>query len=90
MSLAHPFVRDIFYSILPYRTPTFHNIAEDGMIPFPFETTPHLQVAGRFSKSKLPQHELVFRHIFEPGQYATREVVQLCGTAAAKGVKDRL
>ena len=49
-----------------YRTPTFHTIAKDGMIPFPFEAPPHLQVTGRYSKLKLPQNELVFRHIFEP------------------------
>ena len=53
-------------AIVLYKTPTFYTIAKDGMIPFPFETTPHLQVIGRFSKSKLPQNELVFRHIFEP------------------------
>jgi hypothetical protein len=77
-------------AIVPYRTPIFHTIAMNGMIPFPFETTPHLQVTGRFSKSKLPQHELVFRHIFEPIQYATREVLQLCRTATAKAVKNRM
>jgi hypothetical protein len=76
--------------IVLYMTPTFHTIAKNGMIPFPFEATPHFQVSGRYSKSKLPQNELVFRHIFEPGQYATREVLELCRIAAAKAVKDRL
>ena len=66
-----------------YKTLTFHTIAKDGMIPFPFEVTPHLQVTGRYSKSKLPLNELLFRHIFEPRQYATREVLQLCRNAAA-------
>ena len=62
-------------AIVPYMTPIFHTIAMDGMIPFPFKTIPHLQVTGRFSKSKLSQNESVFRHIFEPRQYATREVL---------------
>ncbi len=72
-----------------YKTPTFHTVAKDGMIPFPFEVYPHLQVKGKYSKSKLPLNELVFRHIFEPGQCATREDLQLCKTAAAKAVKGR-
>jgi len=76
--------------IVLYITPTFHTIAKDGMIPFPFEAIPHLQVTGRYSKSKLLQNELVFYYIFEPGQYATREVLQLCRTTTAKTVKDRL
>jgi hypothetical protein len=73
-----------------YMTPTFHTIDKDKMLPFPFEAHPHLQVTRRYSKSKLPQNKLVFRHIFEPGQYATREVLQLCRTRAAKDVKSRL
>ena len=73
-----------------YKTPTFQNTAKDGMIPFPFEVHPHLQVTSIYSKSKLPHDELVFRHIFEPGQYATREVLQLCRTATAKAVKGRM
>jgi hypothetical protein len=73
-----------------YKQPTFHTIAKDEMIHFPFEAIPHLQVTCRYSKSKLPLNELVFRHIFEPGQYATREVLHLCRTAAAKAIKSRL
>lgn len=34
-----------------YTTPTFHTIAKDGMIPFPFEAIPHLQVTVGYSKS---------------------------------------
>ena len=49
-----------------YKKSTFHTIAKDGMIPFPLGVTPHLQVTCRYSKSKLPLNELVFRHIFEP------------------------
>ena len=60
------------------------------MLPFPFEVHPHLQVTGRYSKSKLPHNELVFRHIFELGQYATGEVLQICLTHAAKDVKSQL
>ncbi len=73
-----------------YKQTTFHTIAKDGMIPFPFEANPHLQVTSRYSKSKLPLNEMVFRHIFEPGKYATREVLRLCRTAAAKAIKSRL
>jgi len=76
--------------MVQYKTPTFHTIAKDGMIPFPFEVNPHLQVTCRYSKSKLPLNESIFRHIFLPRQYATREVLQLCKTAAAKAVKGRL
>jgi len=48
-----------------YKTPTFHIIAKDGMIPFPFEVHPHLQVTSKYSNSKVPHNELVFRRIFE-------------------------
>jgi len=34
-----------------YKTPAFHTIAKDGMIPFPFEVHPHLQVTGILSLS---------------------------------------
>ena len=60
------------------------------MILFPFEVHSHLQVTCRYYKFKLPFNELVFRHIFEARQYATREVLELCRTAAAKAVKGRL
>ena len=49
-----------------YKTSTFHTITKDGMILFPFEVYPHLQVTCRYSNPKLPFNELVFRHIFEP------------------------
>ena len=74
-----------------HKTPTFHTIAKDGMmIPFSFEVHPHLHVTSRYSKSKLPLNALVFRHIFEPVQHVTREVLQLYRIAAAKAVKGRL
>ena len=73
-----------------YKTPTFLSIAKDGMIAFPFEVHPRLHVTGRYSKFKLPLNELVFLHIFKVGQYATREVLQLCKTTAAKAVKGQL
>ena len=59
------------------------------MIPFPFNVCPHLQVTSRYSNSKRPLNELVFSHIFEPWQNATRKVRQLCRIAAAKLVKGR-
>ena len=59
------------------------------MIPVPFKISPHLQVTSRYSNSKLKLNELVFRHIFETGQHATRTVLQICIKAAAKVVKGR-
>ena len=63
------------------RQPTFHTVAKDVGFPYPFAANPHLLITGRYSGSTDNKHELVFRHVFPPGQAATRELLQSCRTA---------
>ena len=45
---------------------------------------------GRYSGATLPKHEIVFRHVFERGQSATREILQACRTYAVHVLRKRL
>ena len=47
-------------------------------------------MTGRYSRATLPRNEIVFRHIFERGQAATREALHACRSDAIRAIRDRL
>ena len=63
-------------AITPYKPATFHKIDKDNNFAYPFEDIPHLLITCKYSGDTPPKYELVFRHIFERGQAAIREVLQ--------------
>ena len=71
------------------QTPTFNSISEP-LFPYPFAQPPHLLLTGRYSESELPENELVFRRVFEPGQLATRELLQQCRQISSARTKTTL
>ena len=63
------------HAITPYRPTTFYTVDKDNTHPYPFEDIPHLLIIGKHSGAILPKNEIVFKHIFERGQAATRVVL---------------
>jgi predicted negative regulator of RcsB-dependent stress response len=47
-------------------------------------------ITGRYIASTLLPDEIVFRNVFQPGQAATRELLQSCRTEVHRAVKTRL
>ena len=69
---------------------TFHTVDSDTTAPLPFESSPHLQLTGRFSGSKLPENEILFKQVFLGGELATRDcLLRLC-TFASEQVRSNL
>jgi hypothetical protein len=77
-------------AITPYRPTNFYTVDKGNTYPYPFEDIPHLLITGRHSSATLPKNEIVFRHIFERGQTATREVLHACRTYAMQAIRNRL
>ena len=77
-------------AIIPYKLATFHRFYKDNNYAYPFENIPHLLISSKYSKATLPKYELVFRHIFERRQVATREVLQACRTYAIQAIRKLL
>ncbi len=77
-------------SISTYKLATFHTVDKDNNFPYPFEDIPNLIITGRYSGATLPKNDIIFRHIFERGHAATREVLQACRTYAAYTIRKRL
>jgi len=77
-------------ALIPYKSATFHTVDVDKNYLYPFEDIPHLLVTRRYSGATLPKYEMVFRHIFERGHAATREVLQACCTYAVHAIRKRL
>jgi hypothetical protein len=77
-------------AITPYRPTTFYTVDKDNTYPYPFEDTPHLLITGRYLGATLPKNEIVFRHIFERGQAATREALHARRTYAMQAIRNIL
>jgi hypothetical protein len=73
------------------RLTTYHIVAKDPAIPYPFATNPHLLITGMYSWSSDNQNELVFIHVNpSAGQAATRELLQRYRTEAHVEIRKRL
>ncbi len=67
---------------------TFHTVAIDNVAPLPFENLPDLQLTIRFSGSRLPENEIMFKQFFFPnGDLATRVCLPKFRTIASKQVR---
>jgi hypothetical protein len=69
---------------------TFHTVASDTAAPLPFENPSHLQLIGRFSVSKLPEYEILFKHVILGGDLATRDYLLRLRTIASEQVRSNL
>jgi len=70
--------------------PTYHTLARDPAVPFPFAANSHLMITGRYSRSNNKHNELVFRHVYPAGQATTRELLQRYRTYAHATICKRL
>ena len=77
-------------TVAVYKPATFHKVDRDNRFPFPYEDIPHLIVTGRYLGATLRRNEIVFTHIFERGQAATREALHACKPYAIRAIRDRL
>ena len=73
-------------ALAEYIPHTHHSQGRDIAVPQPFEDPPHLLVTGVFTKTRSPPNELLFYRLFEPGQAATREALQLLRADVAREV----
>jgi hypothetical protein len=73
---------------LAVKLPTYHTVAKDPAVPYPFAANPHLLMTGRYSRSSENQNELVFRHVYR--QAATRELLHRYRTEAHATIRKRL
>jgi len=62
-------------TVTVYKAATFNTVEKDSTYSYPFEDIPYLLITGRYSGAALPKNEIVFRHIYERGQTATRETL---------------
>jgi len=61
----------------------FHTVANDTATPLQFKNPPHLQLTGRFSGSKLPEYENLYKQVSLGGDLATRDyLLHLCTIAS--------
>ena len=58
------------------RLPTYHTVAKDMVVPYPFDANPYLLITSRYSGSNDNQKEIVFIHVYLAGQAATMELLQ--------------
>jgi hypothetical protein len=72
------------------KLPTYHIVARDPAVPYPFAANSHLLITSRYSGSSDSQHELVFRHVYPAGQAPTRELMQRYRTEAHATIRKRL
>ena len=77
-------------NVIVYKAATFHTVDKDSTYCYPFEDIPYLLITGRHSGATLPKNEIVFRHIYERGQAATRETLQACRSYAIHAIRKRL
>ncbi len=75
---------------LAVKLPTYHTVARDLAVPYPFATNPHLIITGRYSGSSDSQNELVFKHLYPSGHAATNELLQRYRTEAHAAIRNRL
>ena len=67
-----------------------HTVDIDAAAPLPFENSPHLQLTGRFSGSRLPENEILFKQVFPGVEHATRDCLLRLGTVASEQVRGNL
>ncbi len=75
---------------LAIKLPTYHTVAKNQAVPYPFATNPHLFITYRYSGSSENQNELVFRHVIPAGHATTRELMQRYRTEADAAIRKRL
>ena len=73
-----------------YKTATFHTAEKDLTYSNPFEDIPHLHITGKYSGATLSKNEIVFCHIFERGQHATRETLHACRSYAIHAIRKHM
>jgi hypothetical protein len=61
---------------LAAKLPTYHTVARDPAVPYPFAANPHLLITGRYSGSSDNENELFCRYLYSPGHASTREMIQ--------------
>ena len=72
------------------KLPTYHTVARDPAVPYPFAANSHVLITDKYSGSNDNQNELVFRHVYPAGQAATKEVMQRYLTEAHATIRKRL
>jgi hypothetical protein len=77
-------------TVTVYKAATFHTVDKDNTYSYPFEDIPLLLITCIYSGATLPKNEIVFRHIYERGQTATRETLQACRSYAIQAIRKRL
>jgi hypothetical protein len=77
-------------TVVVYKAATYHTIYRDNSYCYPFEDIPRLLITCRYSGATLPRNEIVFRHIFERRQAATRETLQARRSYATQTIRKRL
>ena len=75
---------------LAVKLPTYHTVARDPAVPYPFAANPHLLITGRYSGSSDNHNELVFRHLYPSRQAASRERLHRYRTEAHATIRKRL
>jgi len=60
---------------LAVKIPSYHSVAKDPAVPYPFAANPHFLITGIYSGSSDNQNEQVFRHVYPVGQATTRELL---------------
>ena len=70
-----------------YKPTTLNTVTKDNTYTYPIEEIPHLLITGIYPGATLPKNEIVFKHIFEKGQAATREVLQACRIYAMQTIR---
>jgi hypothetical protein len=69
---------------------TYHIVAMDSAVPYPFAANPHILITGRYSRSNNNKNELVFVHFYPAGQASTRELLQRYYTEAHAAIRKML
>ena len=77
-------------AIITHKYQTYHTVGKDLGFTYPFAAQPHLMLTRRYSSSEDKKNEIVFRHLFQAGQPATRDLLQRLRTEAHSAIRKRL
>ena len=72
------------------KLPTFHTVAKDHAVIYPFVANPHLLITCRYLGSSDNENEIVFIHVYPSRLAATRELLQRYRTEAYAAIRKRL
>jgi hypothetical protein len=75
---------------LAVKLPTYHTVARDLAVPYPFAANPRLLITGRYSGSSDNQNELVFIHLYPSGHAANMELLHRYRTETHAAIRNRL